>query len=134
MRLTGICGSIPSFVDGPLIDTEWHVVELGLSSGFTVDGVQYSDFSNRTKSPADIPNAAQRFMLFSYFNSNDGNNGYTYGKVCIASFSGTDGNGQFFDIIPVRIRKTGYMLDRISGRYYTNQGTGNFILGPDIQA
>lgn len=109
----------------------------GLSSGFTVDGVQYSDFSNRTKSPADIPSAAQRFNLFAYFNSNDGssapNYGYTYGKVCIASFSGTDGNGHSFDIIPVRIGKTGYMFDRISGRYYTNQGTGDFILGQDIQ-
>lgn len=36
------------------------------------------------------------------------------------------------DIIPVRIGSVGYMYDKISGQLFSNQGTGNFILGNDI--
>lgn len=36
------------------------------------------------------------------------------------------------DMIPVRIGTTGYMFDRVTGKMYGNSGTGNFILGPDI--
>ena len=33
---------------------------------------------------------------------------------------------------PVRIGSTGYMLDTITGTLFANQGTGDFLLGPDI--
>ena len=36
------------------------------------------------------------------------------------------------DLIPVRIGDEGYMYDRISGNLFGNQGSGKFILGPDI--
>jgi hypothetical protein len=35
------------------------------------------------------------------------------------------------DFIPVRVGNVGYMYDKISGKLFENQGTGNFILGPD---
>jgi hypothetical protein len=35
------------------------------------------------------------------------------------------------DLIPVRIGNVGYMYDKVSGKLFENQGTGNFILGPD---
>jgi hypothetical protein len=35
------------------------------------------------------------------------------------------------DLIPVRIGNVGYMYDKVSGQLFENQGTGNFILGPD---
>lgn len=35
-------------------------------------------------------------------------------------------------LIPVRIGQTGYMYDRISGELFSNDGTGDFTLGPDI--
>lgn len=36
------------------------------------------------------------------------------------------------DLIPVRRGNVGYMYDRVSGKFFGNSGTGNFILGPDI--
>ena len=35
------------------------------------------------------------------------------------------------DFIPVRINQTGYLYDRVTESIFTNQGTGNFTLGPD---
>ena len=36
------------------------------------------------------------------------------------------------DFVPVAIGSTGYLLDRVSGQLFGNQGTGDFVLGPDI--
>ena len=36
------------------------------------------------------------------------------------------------DLLPVRIGNEGFMLDTISGELFANQGTGSFIVGPDI--
>lgn len=36
------------------------------------------------------------------------------------------------DFIPVRIGTIGYMYDKVSGKLFGNQGTGSFILGPDV--
>lgn len=35
-------------------------------------------------------------------------------------------------LIPVRIENVGYMPDKVSKQLFGNQGTGNFVLGPDI--
>ena len=35
------------------------------------------------------------------------------------------------DIIPVRVGTTGYLYDKVSGTLFGNDGTGDFILGPD---
>lgn len=36
------------------------------------------------------------------------------------------------DLLPVRIGNEGFMLDTVSGELFANQGTGSFILGPDL--
>ena len=36
------------------------------------------------------------------------------------------------DLIPVRVGQTGYMYDKISEQLFSNQGTGDFVLGPDV--
>lgn len=36
------------------------------------------------------------------------------------------------DFIPVRVGSVGYMYDRVSGTLFGNDGTGDFILGPDV--
>lgn len=36
------------------------------------------------------------------------------------------------DLIPVRVRRVGYMYDKVSGRLFGNAGTGSFILGNDV--
>lgn len=37
------------------------------------------------------------------------------------------------DFIPVRVGTVGYMYDRVSGQLFGNQGTGAFVIGPDVQ-
>lgn len=37
------------------------------------------------------------------------------------------------DMIPVRKDGVGYMYDRVSGQLFANAGTGDFIIGPDVQ-
>ena len=36
------------------------------------------------------------------------------------------------DFIPVRVSQIGYMYDKVSGELFGNAGTGNFIIGNDI--
>lgn len=38
------------------------------------------------------------------------------------------------DFIPVRIGTTGYMYDKVSKQLFGNSGTGEFILGPDVNS
>ena len=38
------------------------------------------------------------------------------------------------DYIPVRVGNVGYMYDKVSGQLFSNQGTGQFIIGPDKTA
>ena len=49
------------------------------------------------------------------------------------SFSATDVNSDelVVDLIPVRKGTVGYIYDRVSGQLFGNQGTGDFIIGPD---
>ena len=42
-----------------------------------------------------------------------------------------DNNINIIDLIPVRVGTTGYMYDRVSGQLFGNDGTGDFIVGPD---
>ncbi len=44
----------------------------------------------------------------------------------------TQDNEIICDFIPVRKNGVGYMYDKISGLLFSNKGTGEFILGPDI--
>lgn len=36
------------------------------------------------------------------------------------------------DLIPVRVGIVGYIFDKVSGRLFGNNGTGDFVVGPDI--
>lgn len=44
-----------------------------------------------------------------------------------------EGTTMMLDFIPVRVGQVGYLYDRVSGQLFGNAGTGDFILGPDIQ-
>ena len=52
--------------------------------------------------------------------------------VRIYSFSGISNNSPI-DLMPVRVGEIGYMYDRVSGELFGNMGTGEFILGPDLE-
>ena len=52
-------------------------------------------------------------------------------KVRFAKFYDSAGS-LVLDLIPVRCGTTGYMYDRVSGRLFGNDGTGDFIVGSDV--
>ena len=53
-------------------------------------------------------------------------------KCRIKSVKLSDDNGVVLaDMIPVRVGSVGYMYDRVSGQLFGNDGTGDFIVGPD---
>jgi hypothetical protein len=74
---------------------------------------------------------------------------HTVGNKTLAIFARNDGNyackikvynvkvwgfGDIkIDAIPVRVGQVGYLYDRVSGQLFGNAGTGDFILGPDVQ-
>ena len=43
-----------------------------------------------------------------------------------------DGSTLVRDFIPVRVGNVGYMYDRVSGKLFGNEGTGDFVLGSDV--
>lgn len=108
-------------------DTNWHdnVYTFRVSRGrtFSEDGsISESDYLNDFSSGefnslflfASSPN---RFPL----------------KCQLKSVAITIDDVLRFDAIPVRVGNTGYLYDKVSGQLFGNSGTGDFILGPDIE-
>lgn len=67
--------------------------------------------------------------LFAYNNDNTASNLY---KGRISQFTITQGVDVVMDLIPVRVGSVGYMYDRVSGQLFGNDGTGDFVVGPDV--
>lgn len=44
----------------------------------------------------------------------------------------SQGTNIVMELVPVRVGTTGYMYDKVSGQLFGNDGTGDFILGNDI--
>lgn len=58
--------------------------------------------------------------------------GGSYFKGKIYSVQAYYGDTLVLDLIPVRIGQVGYLYDTVSEELFGNAGTGDFILGPDI--
>lgn len=71
-----------------------------------------------------------KFTLFGFTNNNGALiSGTAGGKMYYARLMN---NGTtLFDVIPVRIGQTGYLYDRANARFFSNNGTGDFVLGSD---
>lgn len=41
------------------------------------------------------------------------------------------GGDVVIDLIPVRVGTVGYLYDKVSGKLFGNEGTGDFVVGPD---
>lgn len=65
------------------------------------------------------------------FGLNNNGNIILYPGIKIGRCYLSDGNKEV-DLIPVRVGTTGYMYDRVSGQFFGNAGTGEFVLGPDV--
>ena len=77
--------------------------------------------SVETYSPYDI--TLFRFRQGTKFINTSGNTRIFYCNII-------DGNNSM-ELIPVRVGQVGYLYDKISGQLFENQGTGDFVLGPD---
>lgn len=104
-------------------------IETDLSSGkisWLING-EYA--YNITYSNLGFRSLVNIFM-FAMSTAN-GANYYAIGRIyCCKIFYG----GELVrDFIPVRKHGIGYMYDNVTGELFGNQGTGEFIIGPDVQ-
>ncbi len=52
----------------------------------------------------------------------------------LMSFKVVHKGSVIYNLIPVRKGNVGYMYDKVSGKLFGNAGTGQFILGPDVNS
>jgi hypothetical protein len=100
----------------------WRLMEVN-PTGYYIDGVlQGSSFSASTFT------TPQTMKLFAF----DHNGIVGCGVVRVKSLKLFDGADLVRDFIPVRCGTIGYMYDRVSGTLFGNDGTGDFVVGPDV--
>ena len=72
----------------------------------------------------DFGNIENTITLNHHSTNGNSHNKWYYVKIF-------NNNRLILDLIPVKKDGIGYMYDKISNQLFSNQGTGNFILGPD---
>jgi hypothetical protein len=102
------------------------VVTLNNKTGYFLSG----DIS--ISYPPMLESGAPEFFLFAQ--NNAGSLRYFDVGARIYAFDWWDDadTEKSMSFIPVRKGNIGYMYDRVSGQLFGNQGTGEFVLGPDI--
>ena len=107
-------------------DNIWDV-EMSIVSNnqlLVVNGDNYNVQSSRN------PNG-KKIYLFAILGSSMSTSPNLYPSIRLFSFSITKNSLKTLDLIPVRVGQVGYMYDKVSGQLFGNQGTGDFVLGPD---
>ena len=85
----------------------------------------FIDINGTTQTLNVIWNPVANMMLF-------GGYGNTGGQWRFFSLKLSKDGELVRDFIPVRVGQVGYMYDRVSRTLFANQGTGAFIVGPDV--
>lgn len=86
---------------------------------------------NMNKTPLALKPGHFNIPLCRYQNEINPSSNYWYGKVYFVKI--WDNNTLVRDFIPVLdFNNTPCMYDKVSGQFFYNQGTGNFIAGPVI--
>ena len=75
-----------------------------------------------------ISGVTQALFATKYSNGSFGDKGS--GKIYFVKM--WQGDTLVRNFIPVRVGNVGYMYDKVSGQLFGNSGTGDFILGPDV--
>jgi hypothetical protein len=88
------------------------------------NGVMVAEKTNESQIFTTVDNAY-------LFNFNQSGNNWPLVLCRIKSFAWKRNDLNFINLIPVRVGNVGYMYDKVSGKLFGNEGTGNFILGPD---
>lgn len=89
-----------------------------------------------TNSASGLPTNTIPFYLFARNRVTSVDN-QAYCKIYSFKFTTYTDNahtqiGSEYEFIPVRVGQVGYMYDRVSNTLFGNAGTGNFILGNDV--
>ena len=107
----------------------------GITTGVwhhTIHNFEGLDYDNTTHAGIYQSNFVTPYtiLLFSG-HTNSGNIGFkTIGKI--KTFAIRKNGVDALNMYPVRCGTTGYMYDRVSGQLFGNDGTGDFIVGPDV--
>jgi hypothetical protein len=122
-------GSFTPDADNSLRQYEGGRVQVGMNyQNGRICTLNGEKFSNLPIS-GSLPTITKSIYCFRANYSNP----FTYsGKIF--SLKITDGLTLVCDFIPVRVGTIGYLYDRVSGALFGNQGTGDFVLGPDKNA
>lgn len=92
-------------------------------TGYLIDDQSYGDISVES-----VNSTINMYLFWSNGTSASGMNGRLYYTKIY------DNNILVRDFVPVRVGTTGYLYDRVSGKLFGNQGSGDFVLGPDTNA
>ena len=107
-------------------DTDWHHVLTNFGTSVEVDGSTLAIGGGSVRSNIGL-------NLFASVTSSSGATSRSLSRAKISMFRIWDTDGNLLrDMIPVRVGTTGYLYDRVSGTLFGNQGTGDFVLGPDV--
>lgn len=120
-----------SNVFAPVYETEYVSAKL-TDTGSTINGT--AAYSNKfydvtVLSPAQ---SASTLNCYLFARDNDVNNYLPYNGLRLYACKMTQDGVVVRDFIPVRKNGVGYLYDKISDQLFGNIGTGNFIIGPDI--
>ena len=108
---------------------EMHEFLFDIGNAYVVfDGVR-TDFPAPSQLP--IQESNNKEILFKFWGGG-AVNGYDTKRIYYAKY--LEAGVLMRDFIPVRIGSTGYMYDKVSGQLFGNAGTGEFILGPDVNS
>lgn len=119
------CGIANGFNVSFSKDTEWHTVSVRNGDYIAVDG-------EVTAATRQFVRANINIALFAINRAASGFGG-TYVPARISSFRIWDVDGNLLrDMVPVRINSEGFMYDLANDVLYGNDGTGSFIVGPDL--
>ena len=122
-------------VSGTRILVYFRSMSVGFFEAGTYATIDFSTLPNAAVVNQQYGNSASDIVpryIFTTVNSN-GTPRTTRVRAQLRSFSIKDENGvPFCDLVPVRIDQIGYLYDRVTQQLFGNQGTGSFVLGPDI--
>lgn len=89
-----------------------------------INGTVYVNKTNTTS--VNPPTTTVKLLIASFTNTQ-----FPPLRARLGKFNITIGATNF-ELIPVRVGQVGYMYDKVSGQLFGNSGTGDFILGNDV--
>ena len=90
-------------------------------------GVMY-DLRGMTVTPTM---SEMKFSIILFGFNNIGAINSTVGVCRMGGWAAYSNGKKVMSLIPVRVGDIGYMYDKVSGKLFGNQGTGQFVLGED---